>query len=180
MNGEIDFRTSLQRRLKKACVHKRHLQAFAQTVALSITPGISEVLADIRSSGCPIFIVSGGLTDCILPVADTLSIPRSSVFCNEPLLDPSGNICGVQEGLLLEDDGKTRCIAMLRSQGRLPGEVVMIGDGMSDWHPYERHVADRFIGIGFHRRRPQVESRAEDFFTSVSSFHRFIRSLLFP
>ncbi len=180
MNGEIDFRTSLQRRLKKARVHKRHLQKYAEQVCATITPGIKEVLTDIRECGCPIFIVSGGLADCILPAAKTLSIPNSSVFCNEPLFDVSGTVSGVKEGLLLENDGKTRCIEKLRTQGRLPGDVVMIGDGMSDWHPYEQHIADRFIGIGFHRRRPQVESRAANFFTSIPSFHSFIRSLLFP
>lgn len=180
MNGEIDFRTSVKKRLKKSSVSRRHLEIICRKITASITPGLQSVIKEIKSENCDVFILSGALHDCVIPVAKKLGIPMKKVFANQPVFDANGNLTGIKKTELASGEGKTLCIKKLKKSGLIRGKIIIIGDGISDLDPYRRGVVDDFIGFGIHKRRKIVETEAPHFFTSVPSLHRHIRSLLRP
>ncbi|MFA5799917.1 MAG: HAD-IB family phosphatase [Candidatus Peribacteraceae bacterium] len=180
MNGDIDFMTSVTSRLKRAHTTRKHLQAFTKRIVRTVTPGIPAIIREIQQSGCPVFILSGALLECILPIAEQLGIPAGNVFANRPVFDALGNLTGIEPGLLASTDGKTRCLKMLAESRRLRGDVVMVGDGISDLHPYRAGIARHFLGVGFHRRREVIAREAPHYFTSVSALRGHIRFLLRP
>jgi len=180
MEGRITLHASIVQRLRKARIHRRHLRMIVPVLLQSVTPGIAEIIDLMRENGCPVFIVSGALMECVLPVADALHIPVSSVHANTGIFDAEGILTGVAAGPLTESNGKVRCIRSLKKSGQLRGSIVMIGDGISDLLPYREGVADVFMGAGFHRERAAVRSGAPQYCSSVSALHSSISSLLFP
>lgn len=180
MNGEIDFRTSVARRLKIAKVNRHHLKTLCKSISESITRGLPEIIEEIRKAGSETYIISGALIDCVIPVALELKIPAANIFANQPVFNSAGRLTGIKPGLLTSTDGKTKCLRHLKKRGTIFGKTVMVGDGVSDLHPYQKGVAEKFLGVGIHRKRETVRRDAPHFFTSVPSLHRHIRSLLQP
>jgi D-3-phosphoglycerate dehydrogenase len=180
MNGTIDFRTSVATRLKKTRVSRKHLATLTRHLPKTITPGMAELIVNILKHGHPVFIISGALLECVHPVARQLNIPENRVFANQPIFDTHGNLTGIKSGMLASSEGKTHCLSELRRTGKITGEIVMVGDGISDLHPYRAGVAKHFLGIGIHRKRAAVEREAPHYFTDIDSLHRHIHSLLLP
>ncbi|MFA7682352.1 MAG: HAD-IB family phosphatase [Candidatus Peribacteraceae bacterium] len=178
MEGHIDLQTSITERLKKARIHRKHFAIAEPLLLESVTHGIAESIDLMHQNGCPVSIISGALMECVLPVAQVLHIPPSSIHANEGIYDANGYLSGIAAGPLAQSDGKVHCIASLKKEGQLPGTVVMIGDGISDLLPYRSGVVDTFIGAGFHRERAAVRSEAPHYCSSVLELHSLISSLL--
>lgn len=53
-----------------------------------MTSGIEDVVRKLHARGTHVYLVSGGFTQMIFPVADRLGIKRARVFANTILFNP--------------------------------------------------------------------------------------------
>lgn len=180
MEGEVDFPTSIARRLRVARPSRSDLATLALRMTEAITSGIPAIIRHIHEAGARAFIVSGGLLDLILPVAGALEIPTERVFGNTPVFDDTGTLTGIRSGPLATTQGKTTILRDLRTAGILGETVIMVGDGISDIHPYEAGIADHFIGVGIHRSRNSVLDRSPHFARSSQELALCLSPLLTP
>lgn len=178
MEGGIDLRTSISRRLALARPMRDDLLRLEERMPETITKGMDAVIRTIHTHGGSVFIVSGAIRSLIEPVADVLQIPRDHCFANEPVFNHAGGLTDVADGPLATGHGKTEVIRSLVASGKIAGPVVMIGDGASDIHPFLSGIAHHFIGVGIHAVRSTVEQRSPVFVRTIHELDRSIRSFL--
>ena len=158
MNGELDFSASLSERLRLSRARSKHFARMAAHIVDFITPGIDKVVRLLSRKGQKLFIISGGFSEIVRPVAELFGIPEGRCFANDYVADAEGRVVGVEDGPLAREGGKSQVVRALKEQGQLTGTTVMLGDGMSDYQVYADGLADLFIGCGFNAARPNVES----------------------
>jgi len=174
MNGEINLRESIQKRLDLAGLKRGDIQKFQNEIATKITPGIEKITDWLQKREHVIFIISGGFLDCILPVAKKLNIPEENCLGNTYSVGKNGFITEVdQENPLIRSNGKCQAICELKQKHKLP--VVIIGDGISDLIPWQNQKADYFLGFGINIQRPQIEMQAEHYFKEIKNLFQFIK-----
>lgn len=87
MGGSVRFEDALAARLELIQPTREMLDRFVDGHAFIFTEGVQEFMLALRKRGVELFLVSGGFTQMIWPVADRLGIPRSNVFANTILFD---------------------------------------------------------------------------------------------
>ncbi|MCL2673590.1 MAG: HAD-IB family phosphatase [Alphaproteobacteria bacterium] len=175
MNGEIDFHESITTRLKIARVHSDDFTAMAERILDYITEGIDRAIRDLLARGDQVLIISGGFVPIVLPIARALGIPEENCFANTCVTDNDGFVTGVDNtNPLAYEGGKNKLVQQLRKDGRLPGKVTMIGDGMSDCKVYLDGLADDFIGCGFWAVRPAVRDKSPLFVTDADGLYEAV------
>ena len=178
MEGEIDLRTSLTRRLAIARPSRKDIVALQKSISKTMTKGLPEIMRMIHAAGASAFIVSGAIRDLIEPVAQALGIPDDHFFGNTPFFDQHDFLTDIADGPLVTSQGKAEIILQLVATGAIDGPVIMIGDGASDLHPFLTGVADHFIGVGIHTVRTSVEAGAPVFVRTSRDLDLAIRSSL--
>jgi phosphoserine phosphatase len=167
MGGSVPFQDALAARLDLIRPSTAALAAFLADHPPRLSPGIEALVARLHSSGKDVYLVSGGFTQMIHPVADLLHIPRTRVFANTLQFDPStGAYSGFDTtAFTCRSGGKAAAIAHLKSvHGYAP--LVMIGDGATDLEARCAGGAEMFVGYGGVAKRPVVVAGADWFVTS--------------
>ncbi len=177
MNGELSMQESLKLRLQAAKLSRDHVAQFAQDAVMYITPTMDSLVQDLQGKFQQIIIISGGMTEAILPVASALGIASKDVYANTPIYDNEGIIVGMEEHPLATSDGKSVLIKQLKTEGKI-GTTVMIGDGMTDAMAWLEGGADYFVGFGIHALRKKVEQVAPHFFTDMESLRSHLFTLV--
>ena len=149
MGGATPFHEALDARLRLIKPTAPMLAGFLAAHPPAFTPGLRAVVARLHARGAHVFLVSGGFTQMIHPVADALAIPRARVFANTILFHPpaaGGGYAGVDEAApTRRDGGKAEVVARLQAaHGYAP--LVMVGDGATDLQA--RPPADAMLGYG--------------------------------
>jgi phosphoserine phosphatase len=87
MGGKVSFRDALEARLRLIQPTADLLRRFLGEHPFHLTPGVSSVVGALQRRGIHVFLVSGGFTQMIAPVALELGIPSENVFANTILFD---------------------------------------------------------------------------------------------
>ena len=87
MGGSVRFEDALAARLGLIQPTAALLAGFLAAHPFTFTPGVRELVAGLRQRGTDVYLVSGGFTQMIYPVADTLGVPRTAVYANTILFD---------------------------------------------------------------------------------------------
>ncbi|KAA0150120.1 hypothetical protein FNF28_07291 [Cafeteria roenbergensis] len=98
--------------------------------------GVGDKVAELTASamngdmkGTHVYLVSGGFTQMIFPLADRLSLPRSRVFANTILFGDEGEYSGFdQTAPTAWAGGKAKVIAQLRQEHGYPVVAMAILD----------------------------------------------------
>lgn len=178
MGGSVPFQDALAARLEIIAPTREGLAAFLRGHPFTLTPHVADVMARLRARGAAVYLVSGGFTQMIHPLADALGLPRSHVFANTILFadDDSGEggsgrgRGGAYAGFdasapTSRDGGKAEVVRRLMADKGY-GTVVMVGDGATDMQA--RPPAAAFIGYGGVVKRAPVEAGADWFVTCFS------------
>jgi phosphoserine phosphatase len=137
----------------------RDLSAVYITAAL---PGVRDAVRVWKNAGVHVVLVSGGLRDAILPLANWLGIPDVDVHAVDVLFNGDNAVTGVVLGSpLARRGGKPLVVEALTLQRPL----LAVGDGATDADLTV--VADRFIAFTGVVRRAAVVARAH---SEVDSF----------
>lgn len=82
MNGDMKFHEALDARLSIMGATASSLAAFVEEHPATFTPGVERLIATLQARGTHVYLVSGGFTQMIFPLAHRLSLPRDRVFAN--------------------------------------------------------------------------------------------------
>jgi phosphoserine phosphatase len=172
MNGDMTFREALTERLAIIKPHRQTLDRFLRTHPCRLTPGIESLVAKLHARGTDVYLVSGGFSFAILPLAARLAIPEKNVFANVLQFDESGAYSGFDKSQPTSDSGgkPTVCDLLKRRFGYQ--NLVMVGDGATDMEASP--PADAFIGFGGNQVRQNVKDGSDWF---VMSFQELIDAL---
>jgi D-3-phosphoglycerate dehydrogenase len=153
MEGRISFSDSLSQRLAlfqptlvdiavtTACMQRKVSQTFFEH---------RQFFADYADQ---IYVISGGFAEVTVPVATSLGIRKEHIFANTFLLDDKGRITGIDtDNPLCQSGGKCAVVQALD----LTGDVVMLGDGFTDFEVARQGLAHMFIAYTEHVRREHV------------------------
>ena len=169
MGGSVPFQDALAARLELIKPGAADVAAFLAARPPRLSPGIADLVAALSQRGTAVFLVSGGFTQMIHPVADLLRIPRERVFANTLLFrDGAGEYAGFDKtAFTSKSGGKAEAIKHIKASGAF-APLFMIGDGATDLEARAPGGADAFIGYGGVARRPVVEKGADWFVTSFA------------
>jgi D-3-phosphoglycerate dehydrogenase / 2-oxoglutarate reductase len=158
MEGRMDYAESLQARLALIPAKRTHLKTLIALIRDDITPSFLRNHTFLREQADNIYIVSSGFREVLLPIAADFGIAESHVFGNTLRFDAAGKLLGVDTANPLAcDKGKVSVIRALN----LPGQVCMVGDGMSDYAVRKAGLAIRFYAFTENVRREPVVALAD-------------------
>ena len=175
MGGSMPFREALSSRLKLLAPTRDAMVDFVRCHPAVLTPGISCLIKALQARGTPVFLVSGGFTQMIHPVADVLGVPRSRVFANTVLFnEATGAYKGFDETAPTSSDGgKARVLQSLKDTHGYK-TLIMVGDGATDLQA--RPPADAFVGYGGVIERDVVKKGADWFVYDWEAFIGAVQS----
>lgn len=159
MQGELNFRDSLEQRLAIASPTKQSIQGFADKYCPEIlTNEIKELIEKLKANGYQIWIFSGGLTESIEPFAEYLQIPKENVFAVEVQWNNDGSFKSLNN---INGACDSKLVAFEKVRDRFEGEIIAVGDGYTDYQLFEAGLADKFIAYTEHIERENVVEKAE-------------------
>ena len=177
MGGSVPFQDALAARLELINPSAAAVATFLAEHPPRLSPGIAELVAALHAGGKDVFLVSGGFTQMIHPVADALHIPRERVFANTLLFAAGGAFAGFDKtAFTSRSGGKAAAIKHIKAEsgGRL-APMVMIGDGATDLEARMPGGADLFVGYGGVAKRAVVMEGADWFVTSFTPLIEALR-----
>lgn len=166
MGGAVRFEDALRARLDLIRPSRGLIAACLAAHPPRLTPGIADLIAALTARGTHVYLVSGGFTEMIRPLAELLGVPPARVFANTLRFDRDGAYLGFDEGALTSrSGGKAAALQHLRDHfGYTP--LLMVGDGATDLEA--RPPADGFIGYGGVVAREAVRVGADWFVTDFA------------
>jgi len=176
MEGELDFRTSLESRVAIAPPTRPASRSVGLDLADRLTPGAVDCVTSLRDAGHEVRIVSGGLREVILPSARRLGIPDELVHAVSVVWDNEGRFGGfVEDGFI---DSKVEGVRRLDPDW--PRPIVAVGDGATDHALATSGLADAFIAFTGHVRRDFVARTGVPFVDRMSDLSEALQSLVPP
>lgn len=169
MGGSMPFRDALAARLSLIAPTREAMANFVRAHPAQLTAGMGALVRALQARGTAVYLVSGGFTQMIHPIADSLGVPRARVFANTVLFDErTGLYAGFDEAApTSRDGGKAVVLQHLKdTYGYKP--LIMVGDGATDLQA--RPPADAFIGYGGIAEREVVKKGADWFVYDWAAF----------
>ena len=165
MNGEIPLEEVYGRRLEVVKPTRKMLDDLAQEYIARQLPDAGEVIAELRNSGVDVHLVTAGIEQAILPLAESLGLAPRAVHAVRVMLDAEGNYVDFdRKSPLTKQGGKEIVVMNVRSRAK--GKVAFVGDGVSDLET--RAVVHLFVGFGGVKRRERVERESDVYITEKS------------
>jgi phosphoserine phosphatase len=122
-----------------------------------------ELVDLLHSKNKKVFLVSGGFSNIILPVAAELEIPSEHVYANRLLFNDDGSYAGFDTNEpTSQSGGKPRVVQHVKDKYALK-TIVFVGDGVTDLEASP--PADAFIGYGGNVIREKVRNTAPWYIT---------------
>src|SRR5882724_6712450 len=164
MNGEITLDQVYAKRLDMIRPTRAAVEALALTYVNSLVDGAKETVAALQDSGAAIHLITGGIEQAILPLADVLSIPNRHVRAVPLRFDARGNYEDFdRRSFLARSGGKELVVRDIRARSH--GKAAFVGDGVSDLEA--KDSVDLFIGFGGVVVRPRVKENADVYVASL-------------
>ena len=167
MEGRIGFRESLEKRLALVRPARKEVEALGREALMWITPGMEGALRAVRAE---VWLVSGGLTEALLPVAAHLGIPKERILATRARWSRKGDLLGV-EARDKPEQIREHTDAMARPR-------VLVGDGMTDYEPFRAGLVDHFIAFTANVRRASVVATGAPEAASVPELSQLLAKLL--
>nr|WP_312812346.1 phosphoglycerate dehydrogenase [Brevundimonas sp.] len=158
MNGHLGFGEALQQRLALLGLRREHVETLADRILDEATISVRRNVDFFERNAERIYILSGGFTEVIAPLAARLGIAPDHVLANELVYDDEGRVTGVNEANpLARENGKPTVISSLK----LERPIVIVGDGWNDAEVKLSGAADRFYAFTEIAARPKVVEVAD-------------------
>ncbi len=167
MEGKLSFNESLSKRVQLLHANRAHLIQLVQVLKKRVSASFKRNKAFFKSNSEQVYIVSGGFKEFIAPVVIPYAIQSKNIYANEFRFDEHGNIIGYDDqNPLSEEGGKVKLLAQLQ----LPGELIGIGDGYSDFQLKESGLISRFFAFTENIERKSVSEKADHVTPSFDEF----------
>ncbi|HVT04872.1 MAG TPA: HAD-IB family phosphatase [Thermoanaerobaculia bacterium] len=162
MDGSIAIDEVYGRRLEIIKPTSQDVMVLGSRYVASLLPDALSVFRELRANGVEIHLLSAGIAQAILPLADYLGLPERAVHAVKLLFDEDGRYRDFdRRSPLARSGGKELEIMNIRA--RTHGKAVMVGDGVSDLEA--KGAVDLFIGFGGVRIREAVRAASPIYLT---------------
>ena len=144
MNGELALEAVYGQRLALVDPDATLLHQLAEQYLATISPDAEESVRRMQTAGVEVAIVSGGIRQCLMPLAERLGVPDERLMAVSVYLDEDGLYSTFDDASpLATDSGK----AWAARELALPGPVLGVGDGATD-HSLALRAALIDVGAG--------------------------------
>ena len=162
MAGETTLDAMYAERLARIAPTRAELARLADAYVRAVEPGAHRFVRAAHDAGVTVAIVSGGIRDALLPLAQHLGVPEPRVHAVRLAArgdDPEA-VADRLEGYqpLATQRGKVDVVRTMLEAGA-PRPLVMVGDGSTD--AVVREVADAFVAYTGVVARPAVVAQAD-------------------
>ncbi|QYS86720.1 phosphoglycerate dehydrogenase [Flavobacterium oreochromis] len=158
MEGKITLKESLFKRIQLLQAHRDHLEELIKELKGKISTSVIRNKNFFKLHKEEVYIISNGFKEIIVPIVQEFGIKPQNVLANTFEFDHQGNIVGFdQKDELCENKGKALKIQSLNFEG----EVIMIGDGYTDYQTLQYGVVSKFYAFTENVRRQVVLDLAE-------------------
>jgi len=158
MEGKLSLKESLTRRLHLLQANREHLGGLISTLHQKVSASVIRNKAFFQQHAENIYIISNGFKEIIVPIVQEYGIKPGHVLANTFRFDQAGAIIGFDEtDELCENKGKVLKIRSLK----LEGDVIMIGDGYTDYETLEGGAATKFYAYTENVSRAVVIEKAD-------------------
>ncbi|MEN0653991.1 MULTISPECIES: HAD-IB family phosphatase [Hyphobacterium] len=167
MGGTMSLRASIAARLDLARLTRLDVARIAVALQQYLTPGMAELVAELKARGDKVAAVSGGFHDLLRLALRDLGFAEAMCRTNRFTWDGEA-VSGFDPANPLSDNGGKAVVLRALSHAGEVRETVMVGDGITDLEAFEAGAAQRFIGFGGVVTRSSVAERAPEFADTVS------------
>lgn len=129
MDGSVPIESLYGLRLALVRPGKAEVAALGKVYRERVAPGAFDAIAELRSAGIVMHLVSGGLREAILPFATWLGFSPAEVHAVGIAFDPAGNFAGWETTSPLATSGGKSVVARALA---LPAPLLALGDGSTD------------------------------------------------
>jgi HAD superfamily phosphoserine phosphatase-like hydrolase len=157
MRGEIPLEAVYGARLTSVQPTADDILALGDAYCATVAPDAVRVLKAGRDAGIRWIIVSGGLRQALMPLAELLGVPADDVHAVDIRFGSDGSYAGFDEASPLTRAGGKP--TLVRSLGALKDPVLAVGDGQTDAEL--KTVVDAFWAYAGFVERPSVVARAD-------------------
>jgi len=172
MNGVVPLEAVYERRLSLIRPDQDSINWLADLYIAEIVEGVKEVFAALLAQDKAVHIISGGLRQAILPLADCLGLPESHVHAVDIYFNEDGSYRNYDlNSPLARTGGKAVVVGTLKEQGSL----VMVGDGKTDLEAKQSGAV--VFGFGGVVDRAIVREHA-DFYTTDATLLSVLEHIL--
>jgi phosphoserine phosphatase len=160
MNGDVPIDEVYGRRLEIIRPRRERIEALGRLYVERMIPDAPDVVKRLRDAGKEVLIVSAGIRQAILPLAEQLGIPERSVNAVSLMFDENGDYLDFdRHSPMTRNGGKETVVMNIRS--RTKGKAAFIGDGVTDLET--KPAVNLFIGFGGVSARARVRAEADVF-----------------
>jgi phosphoserine phosphatase len=171
MRGEIALEAVYGERLGLVRPNREDVAALARAYMASIAPGAEDAIARLRLAGVRVVLVSGGVREAILPVAQFLGVTGQDVNAVPIQFDGAGAYSGFDAASPLTTAAGKRAVA---ARLALPARVLAVGDGATDLAM--RPAIDAFAAFTGFVRRESVVAAADHVIESFDQLVELVRA----
>ena len=180
MDGSLGFTESLEERIKLLHAERGDLEKLVKKLKKKVSKSFSRNRQFLTQNADNIYIVSGGFKEFIVPVVKPFGISEDHVFANDFVYDANGKIIGFnRENPLAQENGKVKLLKSLD----LDGEIIVIGDGYTDYQLRASGLAHRFFAFTENIERALVSDKADHVTPSFDEFlyvNKLPRAISYP
>jgi phosphoserine phosphatase len=156
MRGKIPIASVYADRLNAVRPSRKEIVELSRAYVDRIEAGAAKSLAKLTKSGVRVVLVTGGIRDAILPVAEVIGLPESAVNAVALYFTESGEFTGFDgQSPLTRNGGKVEVVRRLG----LERPSLGVGDGVTDLElrTAEPPAVDAFVAYtGVVKREPVV------------------------
>ncbi len=164
MDGKLSFQESLSRRLALFTISDEHIKKVTELLLDRISTSFLRNKEFFKKNSERIYIISGGFKEYITPVVTLFDIAFDHILANEFIFNETKNVVGYDKNNFLSmANGKVLQVEALK----LNGEVVVIGDGFTDYQIKAQGKASTFIAFTENVFREVVVKNADFVVSSV-------------
>ncbi len=168
MEGKITFSESLRKRLDLLKINKNNLKLLSKKLLKLVSSSIKRNKSFFRKFRNQIYIISGGFKEYIYPVVSKYGIPEKNIFANTFIFNNKGAVIDYDKtNPLSQNQGKIKTLQKLS----LDGDVLVLGDGYTDYELKKFGVAKNFTAFTENIKRQSIIDKADQI---VSSFDEFL------
>ncbi len=159
MNGELALEDVYGKRLSLIKPDKTQIEWLADLYVAEMVEGVEVLFSALLAQGKQVHIISGGIRQAILPLAEKLGLPADHVHAVNVLFNADGSYKDFDPQSPLAKNGGKAVVCQQIKQEDLT--MAMVGDGKTDLEA--KHAGARVIGFGGVAERAIVAEQADIF-----------------
>ncbi len=164
MNGDLALEDVYGKRLDLIKPDKAQMDWLADLYISEMVEGVEEIFSTLLAQGKQVHIISGGIRQAILPLAEKLGLPVEHVHAVDVLFNADGTYDDFdQQSPLAKTGGKAVICKQIQDDDL---SMAMIGDGKTDLEA--KQAGATVIGFGGVMQRSIVVERADVFVEETS------------